>query len=111
MKSPQEQILNFVDPDRDLLKRDGEAPISAVVATFHEPSELVLVALEQLQDALLMYMSEDKISLMLEDVVQLRSGKIIPLGSHSIFFSLEYPSAMSRLYEIELGAPKTATLH
>lgn len=104
-------VLDFVNPNKEMLMREGETPISAVVAITPDPSELALAALEKINKALSMYMEPEKILLLEREAIELTSGKIIELGSHSIFFSLSYPTADGRIFEMELGAPASATLH
>lgn len=68
-------------------------------------------ALRQLNETLLMYMDAEKIVLLLDDQIQLTSGKILPLSEQSLFFSLTYPTAPARIFEMELSAPPNTTLH
>jgi hypothetical protein len=112
MKSrPTNLVLDFANPSREMLQRDGEDPIFAVLAAVPDHSETVANALDQLGSALIAYMDPDDIVLMLQDVIQLQGGTIIELTKESIFFSLSYPTADSRMFEMQLGAPATATLH
>lgn len=111
MSNETNMILDFTNPDREMLKRDGEDPTFAVVAAIPTHSDLVTQALNQLNAALMLYMDPTDIVLILQDEVELVSGKIIKLGPHSIFFSLAYPTVQSRIFEMELGAPQTAVLH
>lgn len=110
MSNPQ-TVLDFINPTPDMFKREGENPISAVIAAIPTHSELVTTALEQLNRALMLHMAPEKILLVLEDQIQLNSGKIIQLGQNSLYFSLVYPTVPGRIFEMELSAPTGATLH
>lgn len=94
-----------------MLQREGEDPILAVVAVIPNCNEVVTNALEQLKQTLLLHMEEDDIHIMREEAIALNSGRIIQLGAFSLFFSLSYPTVQSRTFEMEFGAPPTATIH
>lgn len=111
MSNAVQTVLDFINPRPNMFEREGENPISAVIAAIPTHSELVTAALEQLNVALMMHIAPENILLMLEDQIQLNSGKVIQLGEHSLFFSLVYPTAPGRIFEMELSAPAEATLH
>jgi len=68
-------------------------------------------ALDQLKAALLNHMEEDSIVLMEEEMIQMHSGTVLELGPHTLFFSLSYPTAPGRTFEMQFGAPPGTTLH
>jgi len=94
-----------------MFQRDGENPVSAIVATIPTHSELVTGALQQLNAALMLHMPPENINLILDDQIQLSSGRVITLGKDSLYFSLTYPTAPGRTFEMELAAPESAVLH
>lgn len=106
-----QQVLNFSEPTKEMLKRDGEFPVSAVVAVNPAHSDIVLNALNQLNTALMMHMPAEKIELILQDEVLLTTGKVLTLQKNSLFFSVNYPTAPGRIFEMELGTPEGATVH
>ena len=108
---PTDLVLDFLNPTRGMLQRDGEDPDFAVIAVIPDHSDLVVLALNQLSTVLQTYLDQNKMILTFQDKIELLSGKIITLGKDSIFFSLSYPTAPSRIFEMELAAPATATIH
>lgn len=104
-------ILDFANPKKGMLQRDGEDPNSAVIAIKPTHSTLIADALEQLNSVLMEYMHPLAIELMEEEQIELWTGDIINLDKNSLFFSLTYPTAPARMYEIQVGSPKGATLH
>lgn len=91
--------------------RDGEEPTHSIIAVHPQANELVTGALDQLKDALRLHMPDEHIALMREEAIQLHGGDIMELGPFSLFFSLSYPTAPGRTFELQFGAPPGATLH
>lgn len=108
---PIPPALDFINPKREMLVRDGEEPNFAVVAAVPNHSGLVTAALQQLNATLMMYMEPKQIILLLRDQIELTSGTVINLGPHSVFFSLSYPTAQSRIFEMELAPPVGTAIH
>lgn len=94
-----------------MLKRDGEDPHTVAIATHPTHSELVANAIEQIQYVCTQILPVDQIFLILEEEIELSTGKIAEMNNNAILLSLEYPTAKGRIYEIVLGAPSTASLH
>lgn len=111
MSNTPQVILDFINPTPEMFQRDGENPISAIVATVPDHSELVVQALEQLHNALLLHMAPEDITILLEEQIQLHTGKVVELHEHSLIFGLNYPTAPGRIFELELSVRSDVTLH
>lgn len=103
--------IDFGNLKRGMFIHDNQEPISAIVAAIPDHSGLVTLALHQLNNALSLFMEPQHIVILLRDQIQLNTGQILTLGPHSIFFSLSYPTAQGRIFEMELAAPEGATIH
>jgi hypothetical protein len=104
--------LDFRNPTEETFKRDGELPISAVIACAPNCEETVISAIEQLLAALELCLGADEIELVETDSIKLtNSARIIDLDDMTLFFSLSYPTVPGRTFEMQFGAPPSATLH
>jgi len=104
--------LDFQNPTEETFKRDGETPISAVIACTPDCEETVKEVVEQLITALELCLEEDEIELMQTYSIKLtNSKKTIDLDEMTVFFSLAYPTVPGRTFEMQLGTPPSATLH
>lgn len=104
-------MLDFVSPTMEMFDRDGEKPKEAVIATTPTHSTQVQSALKQLTETLMEVIDPEDIFIMEEEEVVMSNGTVIPLHDDLLFFSLVYPTAQGRTYEMELAAPESATLH
>lgn len=104
--------LDFRNPTKETFQRNGENPITAVIAYTPDCLEPVIDALEQLVAALEIHLGEHQIRHMETYAIKLaNSEEIHELDEMSLFFSLSYPTAPGRTYEMQFGAPPSATLH
>ena len=103
--------IDFQNPNRRMLMRDGEEPISAVIAYSPDCQEPVITAIEQILATLEFHMEEDQVNIMETYAIRLHSGPEFELDEMSLFFSLSYPTAPGRTFEMQFGAPPSATLH
>jgi hypothetical protein len=94
-----------------MLLRKGETPDFAIIAVYEDPTEETEEVLVELETALLHHLKPKQIRFIYRTEVELTSGQVIELHEKKILFSLAYPTAPGRIFEIELGAPEHATLH
>lgn len=108
---PQQLQIDFRKPNKRMLMRDGEEPVSAVIAYTPDCAEEVITAVEQILVTLDFHMDEDSIDFLETDRIKMTSGTEIELDEFSLYFSVAYPTAPGRTFEMQFGAPKSATLH
>lgn len=112
LKSPPTSLMyDFTSDKGGMLSRDGEDPEYAVIAIAPEHSEVVKTALDQLETALRKKLEPKDIVILEQDAIEMASGEIIELDDMSLFYSLTFPTANSRVYSLTLGAPSSATIH
>jgi hypothetical protein len=104
--------LDFTTPNLDQLIRNGEEPIRSVIAVHPFHNEHVSDAITQLRAALLLHMPESSITFLEEEMIQMvNSGSVLELGPNTLYFSLSYPTAPGRTFEMQFGAPPGVSLH
>ena len=67
--------------------------------------------MDQLINACRLHMEYSDIAVIEDYAIEMHSGKVVELNSHSLFFSLSYPTEPSRVFEMQFGAPDGATIH
>jgi len=108
---PKSLHMDFTKPTHDMFLRDGEQPSAAIIAVSPTHTDLVTDVLRQLSEALMVHMAPEAMTLILEDEITFNNGRKLALVNNSVLFSLTYPTAPGRTFEMELGPPADTTVH
>lgn len=110
---PTDFIFDLVNPNMEMLTRNGDVPCFAIIATHTEFSPHVGVAQTRVMEALAKIMTapEDNLLLMRQDRIEMESGEIMTLTEHSLVMSLQYDTHEAKLMHIELADTQKVTIH
>jgi len=109
--TPTDAVWDISDPQREMFQRNGEYPDTVVLVASPQRSAQVNQSMVKFFNVLVTFLLEDNITLLFKDQVQLNNGEIIEIYEQTLLISVIYPTAVSKIMNLDIIDLKNTTIH